>query len=150
MGKNKASQSVAQKGIGVVSVIGLAALVAWCAIPEGEPTPEELATAAAEREACRQDLACWRDANRTAASILCLSAIDRAAGDAAQWNDGTNLKLRYGRFDGRETGRLIYSGDQLSIAGVRQRFSCGYDPKTDELYDFTIEPFHEFIDEPLQ
>lgn len=125
--------------------IAIAIFVGIWALPDRKPTPEEVAAAASAEAACRPDLTCWAKKNHTAASIECLGAIDRVAGKTAQWDDGTDLKVRYWRWLDREKGTLTYYGDALRLPGqdgqmVRWRFECDFDPGTGKLTGFRLAP----------
>lgn len=137
--QTKEKPSAAKAGCGaVVIVVFLAAVVLALWPGDDPPTAEETA-------ACKADLACWSKLYSVKASVLCLGAVDRVAGDDVVWDDGSALKLQYNRWLDRDAGTLTYYGDKLSLpntSGIltRHRFECDYDPATDKLTGFRIEP----------
>lgn len=107
----------------------------------------EIAAAKAIEAACRQELECWADKHRIAASSLCLSYVRREATSEIKWNNEfLENKLKYAKFDGMGSGKLVYTGDKLMAqntfgAWVRHRVECGYDPSTKMITSFSVKKY---------
>ena len=107
----------------------------------------EIAAAKAKEAACRQELRCWADKHRMAASSLCLSYVRRAATSEIKWNNEfLENKLKNAKFDGMGSGKLVYTGDKLMAQNtfgvwVRHRVECGYDPSTKEITSFSVKKY---------
>lgn len=119
-------------------------IVAVAMIPKAPETPEQIAAREAADAECRKSLNCWGTKNKVSASIYCLSAIDRRAGEI-KWTDGADLKLRYQRWLNRDEGSLTFYGRALQVrnafgAWVNYAFECDYDPKTDTLLALRLKP----------
>jgi len=129
--------------IGMAVIVG--AIVIFSALPESQPTPEEIAAEKATVEECKKDLNCWADKNYSEASARCLSIINARVGDAAEWDDGSDLKLKYHRWLNRDKKTLTYYGESLLLRNAfgilnRQRFECDYDPEKERLIGFRLKP----------
>lgn len=129
------------------------ASVALEAVPHADISRMRAATrnalAGAERDraekeaACRQDVQCWGKKHVEDAAAECRAPIQRHAKYDYEWQTGTIGRFIRAYWHNKETGQLVYVGDQLKLqnglgAWVRAHYSCTYDPGTNTVLQVEV------------
>lgn len=118
-----------------------------CSMPAPPPTAEQRAQTARDDAACRQDVKCWGDRHRTAATLACMPAIERLALYTVRWPEGWfNHPLPHVEWRDRSRGALLYAGRADFQNGVGAwipvTVACLYDPEINAVLNVEVRPDH--------